>query len=75
MGSAAPAATVATPSTRGAALFVMSKTTTATWESRMYDGMSDRNRSCPAVSHSCKRTVPLSTGTDLETKSMPMVEA
>jgi len=41
----------------------------------MYDGMSDRNRSCPAVSHSCKRTVPLSTGTDLETKSMPMVEA
>ena len=52
---------------------VMSKTTTATCESRMYDGMSERKRSCPAVSHSCKRTVPSSTGTVFETKSIPIV--
>mmetsp|Transcript_38198 Transcript_38198/g.94984 ORF Transcript_38198/g.94984 Transcript_38198/m.94984 type:complete len:265 (-) Transcript_38198:3-797(-) len=32
---------------------VMSNTTTATCESRIYDGMSERNRSCPAVSHTC----------------------
>ena len=52
---------------------VRSKTTTATCESRMYDGMSERKRSCPAVSHSCSRTVPSSTGTVLLTKSIPMV--
>ena len=133
---------------------VRSKTMTATCESRMYDGISERKRSCPAVSHlvaaavtqvndglgcaggsvgqarfasvadggpwaaphvstveprfgsarrgpraqaeageaqaaapnigrrfrrwlphNCSLTVPLSTGTDLETKSMPMVDA
>ena len=52
---------------------VMSKTTTATCESRMYDGIRERNRSWPAVSQSCSRTVPSSTGTVLLTKSIPMV--
>lgn len=35
----------------------ISYTTTATLESRMYDGMRLLNRSCPAVSQSCSRTV------------------
>ena len=35
---------------------VMSYTTTATVESRMYEGMRLRNLSCPAVSHNCRRT-------------------
>jgi hypothetical protein len=36
---------------------VTSYTTTATLESRMYEGIRDLKRSCPAVSHSCNRTV------------------
>ena len=35
----------------------MSYTTTATLESRMYDGIRLLKRSWPAVSHSCSRTV------------------
>lgn len=35
----------------------MSYTTTATLESRMYEGIKLLNRSCPAVSQSCNRTV------------------
>ena len=53
----------------------MSKTTTATWLSRMYAGMRERKRSCPAVSQSCSRTVPRSIGTDFDTKSIPIVDA
>ena len=38
-------------------LLDMSYTTTATLESRMYEGIRLRNRSWPAVSQSCSRTV------------------
>jgi hypothetical protein len=39
----------------------------------MYEGISDRKRSCPAVSHSCSRTVRSSKYMVFERKSMPMV--
>ena len=54
-------------------LLVMSNTTIATDESRMYDGMSERKRSWPAVSHSCKRTVRSSRYMVLLKKSIPIV--
>lgn len=50
-----------------------SYTTIATLESRMYDGMSERKRSCPAVSHSWRRTVRSSRYIVLDRKSMPIV--
>lgn len=51
----------------------MSYTTTATDESRIYDGIRDLNLSCPAVSHSCKRTVRSSKYMVFDRKSIPMV--
>ena len=54
-------------------LLVMSYTTTATLESRMYEGMRERNLSCPAVSQSCSRTVLSSKYIVLERKSIPIV--
>ena len=39
----------------------------------MYDGMSERKRSCPAVSHNCNRTVLSSRYMVFDKKSMPMV--
>ena len=53
--------------------FVTSYTTIATDESRIYEGISERNRSCPAVSHSCRRTVRSSRYKVLDKKSMPIV--
>ena len=39
----------------------------------MYEGMRERNRSCPAVSHNCNRTVLSSRYMVFDKKSMPMV--
>ena len=39
----------------------------------MYEGISERKRSCPAVSHSCSRTVRSSRYMVLLRKSIPMV--
>jgi hypothetical protein len=39
----------------------------------MYEGISDRNLSCPAVSHNCNRTVRSSRYIVFDRKSMPMV--
>ena len=50
-----------------------SYTITATLESRMYDGINDRNRSCPAVSHNCRRTVRSSRYIVFDKKSIPIV--
>ena len=47
--------------------------TTATLESRMYEGISERKRSWPAVSQSCRRTVRSSRYMVLLRKSMPIV--
>lgn len=72
------------------ALLVISNTTIATEQSRMYEGISERYRSfgplyqhanmrgsklftCPAVSHSCNRTVRSSRYMALLRKSIPMV--
>jgi hypothetical protein len=41
----------------------------------MYEGMSDRKRSCPAVSHSWRRTVRSSRYNVLEKKSTPVQHA
>ncbi len=54
-------------------LLVISNTTTATEESLIYDGIRDRNLSCPAVSQSCNRTVLSSRYMVLDKKSIPMV--
>ena len=54
-------------------LLVISYTTTATEESLMYDGISDLNRSWPAVSQSCNRTVRSSKYIVYDRKSMPIV--
>ena len=39
----------------------------------MYEGMSERKRSCPAVSHNCNRTVLSSRYIVFDKKSMPIV--
>jgi hypothetical protein len=41
--------------------------------SRTYEGINDRKRSCPAVSHSCSLTVSPSICSVLVTKSIPTV--
>jgi len=58
---------------RNDARFVISYTTIATEESRIYEGIRDRKRSCPAVSHSCSRTVRSSKYKVLLKKSIPIV--
>jgi hypothetical protein len=52
---------------------VISYTTTATLESRIYEGIRERKRSCPAVSQSCRRTVRSSRYIVLDKKSIPAV--
>ena len=52
---------------------VRSNTIIAALQSLIYDGMSEWNLSCPAVSHSCMRSTLASTLTVLETKSTPTV--
>ena len=58
---------------RNEALEETSYTTTATEESRMYEGINDRKRSCPAVSQSCNLTVLSSRYIVFERKSIPIV--
>lgn len=52
---------------------MISYTTTATEESLIYDGIKERNRSWPAVSHNCNRTVLSSKYIVFDKKSIPMV--
>jgi len=54
-------------------LLVISYTTTATDESRIYEGINDLNLSCPAVSHNCNLTVRSSKYIVFDKKSIPIV--
>ena len=54
-------------------ILVMSNTMTAADESLMYDGISEWNLYCPAVSHSCILKLLFSTLIVFDTKSTPTV--